>query len=77
MANSGAAGPHPRKPKPGVVIYEDGRYGKPYKGEKAPNQASPGARQFQREIKVRAERYDMDKYKAQALKDRLAKKKMQ
>lgn len=71
--------PQVKKPKTGVAIYEDGSYGKPYKGEKAPNQASPGARQFQREVKVNSERRDMkniEAAKVAAMKEKLAKKKM-
>ena len=68
--------PQIKKPKTGVTIYEDGSYGKPYKGEKAANQASPGAKQFQREVKTNAEKRDMTNYKVAAMKAKLAKKKM-
>jgi hypothetical protein len=69
--------PQIKKPKTGINVYEDGSYGKPYKDEKANDNSSPGVRQFQREIKVRAEKRDMKSYKVDAMKEKLAKKKMQ
>lgn len=68
--------PQIKKPKTGINVYEDGSYGKPYKGEKANDNSSPGVQQFQREIKVRSEKRDMKNYKVDAMKAKLAKKKM-